>query len=103
EQLDPELNVGVDPTVVRFGSGKRLWWRCPVGSDHVWLQRVCNRTRGSGCPFCAGVRVSMTNCLATRFPALAKEWHPTSNGKLTPRDVVGGGTEVVWWKCSVGA
>lgn len=102
EQLDPALNLGVDPADVRFGSGKRLWWRCLAGPDHVWQQRVCNRTRGSGCPFCAGARVSVTNSLATRFPALAKEWHPQSNGKLTPDDVVGGGTAVVWWKCALG-
>ena len=35
-------------------------------------------------------------------PRVAKEWHPTKNGKLTPRDVVFGSARVVWWKCPEG-
>jgi hypothetical protein len=101
EQLDFELS-DVNPGDIRYGSGLRLWWRCEKGPDHSWEQRVCNRTRGSGCPFCSGVRVSITNCLATRFPEVAAQWHPTRNGELTPREVVGGATHVAWWSCPAG-
>jgi hypothetical protein len=100
-ELDPDLN-DVDPGEIRYGSGRRLHWRCPKGPDHVWIQRVCNRTRGGGCPFCAGVRVSVTNSLATRYPEIAKQWHPTKNGKRTPHDVVGGAIEFAWWRCERG-
>ncbi|MBK7398956.1 MAG: zinc-ribbon domain-containing protein [Myxococcales bacterium] len=89
-QLDREYNdLDIDPDEIRHGSGKRLWWRCKEGPDHIWEQRVCNRTRGSGCPFCAGVQVSVTNSLATRNPEVAAQWHPTLN-KLTPSEVVAG-------------
>ncbi len=31
---------------------------------------------------------------------LAKEWHPTKNGSLTPRDVTPNSHKKVWWLCS---
>jgi hypothetical protein len=33
-------------------------------------------------------------------PILLKEWHPTKNGKLTPKDVYPGSGLKVWWLCS---
>lgn len=35
--------------------------------------------------------------LAYRFPELAKEWHPTKNGDLTPFDITCGSGKKVWW------
>ena len=35
--------------------------------------------------------------LAYRFPELAKEWHPTKNGNLTPDDVPYGCGKKFWW------
>ena len=40
--------------------------------------------------------------LAEVNPALAKEWHPTKNGDLTPMDVFPKSSVIVWWKCSKG-
>lgn len=40
--------------------------------------------------------------LAYRFPELAKEWHPTKNGDLTPNDVTFGSTKKIWWICDKG-
>lgn len=36
--------------------------------------------------------------LAEATPAVAREWHPTKNGELTPRDVAKTSPEKVWWK-----
>ena len=33
-------------------------------------------------------------------PELVKEWHPTANGKLTPRSADIACSEAVWWICS---
>ena len=30
---------------------------------------------------------------------IAKEWHPTKNGDLSPRDVTHGSRRIVWWQC----
>ena len=35
-------------------------------------------------------------------PDLAKEWHPTKNGSLGPRDVTLSSTREVWWLCENG-
>jgi len=42
------------------------------------------------------------NDLATRFPAVAAQWHPTRNGDLTPDQVSAGGSKKVWWLCDEG-
>ena len=40
--------------------------------------------------------------LKDEFPEIAKQWHPTKNGKLTPNDVTQGQATRVWWKCRCG-
>ena len=35
-------------------------------------------------------------------PNLAKQWHPTKNGSLTPRDVAPNSNKRVWWICEKG-
>lgn len=37
--------------------------------------------------------------LAFKAPILAKEWHPTKNGELTPWDLSAGSGISVWWLC----
>ena len=37
--------------------------------------------------------------LSYLYPGLAKEWHPTKNGKLTPDRFAPGSNEIVWWLC----
>ncbi len=37
--------------------------------------------------------------LAKEYPELAKEWHPTKNGQLTPDKVKPHSDIVVWWLC----
>jgi hypothetical protein len=35
-------------------------------------------------------------------PDLAKQWHPTKNGSLSPKDVSPGSSREVWWLCEHG-
>ncbi|HSN23256.1 MAG TPA: zinc-ribbon domain-containing protein, partial [Methylomicrobium sp.] len=35
-------------------------------------------------------------------PDLAKEWHPTKNGNLGPKDVTPGSAKKIWWLCEKG-
>lgn len=94
-------NLAPDRTVA--GSNRQVWWKCSNGPDHEWQTTVSSRTAsGSGCPFCAGQKVSVTNSLATRFPEVAKQWHPKKNGDLTPDKVVAGTGQIVWWRCPEG-
>ena len=39
------------PTLVA-GTGKKLWWKCPVANDHEWQTTGAHRVSGRGCPVC---------------------------------------------------
>lgn len=98
----PTRNGALLPTQVSPSSKRRVWWRCPLG--HEYIAEIGMRTiRGSGCPYCAGKKVlAGFNDLATTQPQLAREWHPTLNGRLTPEMVTAGSHKKVWWKCAQG-
>jgi hypothetical protein len=64
--------------------------------------RTRAKALSSGCPYCAGRRLSVTNCLATRYPKLAEEWHPTKNGYVLPDQVLMGTAKKFWWLCAYG-
>lgn len=102
--LHPALNLGLDLDTLTAASGRSVWWKCPVASDHVWPAQVGNVTRWQfRCPFCAGQRVSAeTNALSTLYPRVAAQWHPDRNGELTPDDVTAGSNRSVWWCCPGG-
>jgi hypothetical protein len=103
-QWHPTRNGSLGPADVTSHSSRRVWWKCPAGDDHEFQTRVGNRFEGGpeSCPFCAGKRVSKTNSLASRFPKVARQWHPTKNGTLTPKDVTSGTERRVWWRCVSG-
>src|SRR5215471_6967607 len=101
----PTKNGDLTPAKVVAGSHNNVWWKCPNGPDHEWQAKPSARTRkrgGTGCPFCANQKVSITNCLATTHPELAAEWHPTKNQPLSANDVIAGSHRLAWWKCPKG-
>jgi hypothetical protein len=102
KQWHPTKNVKLTPSDVVPGSAKKAWWVCHEGDDHVWKTSIVGRSRGSGCPFCSGHKTSKSNSLAFLNPKIAKEWHPTKNGKLTPSDVTSSSGKKVWWQCPKG-
>lgn len=102
DQWDGSRNGTLTPDTVSYGSRQKLWWRCEQG--HVWQAAVYTRAGGeSGCPYCAGKRPwPGFNDLASQYPDLAAQWHPTKNGDLRPQDVVAGSRRKVWWQCPKG-
>jgi hypothetical protein len=96
----PMKNGKLTPRDVILGSSKRVWWRCKKG--HEWQATIISRSKGIGCPYCAGSKVCKENCLKTNRPDLAKEWHPIKNEDLTPKDVTSGSSKKVWWRCKKG-
>jgi hypothetical protein len=98
----PTRNGRLTPRDLFPSSGRRVWWKCLNGPDHEWEAAVYAVSNSKGCPFCAHRRVSVTNCLATRFPKVARTWHPTRNGEDTPRDVLATGKKRYWWICATG-
>jgi hypothetical protein len=103
-QWHPTKNESLTPRDVGAGNrSTRVWWKCPAADDHEWSSTPADRTnKVGGCPFCRGLRVARSNCLATTHPDIAQEWHPTKNGSLTPASVVAGSGKKVWWICPKG-
>lgn len=101
-EWDAERNGGLTPDRVTPSSNRKVWWNCPLG--HHYMAVIASRTMcGSGCPYCANRRVLPGfNDLATLVPEVAKQWHPTLNGALTPQMVLPGSHRKVWWQCSLG-
>jgi hypothetical protein len=100
-QWHPTKNGNMTPHDVIATSTTKYWWKCPKGSDHEWEATPRNRTQiGSGCPFCRGLRTSVTNSLTSLHPEIAAEWHPTKNGTVTPDRVVAGSNKSYWWQCA---
>ena len=98
KEWHPTKNGNLTPMDVTPNSGQKVWWICD--NNHEWPAKIDNRAHGTGCPYCAGQSLCRDNCLQTKNPKLSKEWHPTKNGKLTPKDVTPGSGKKVWWLCS---
>ena len=102
-EWDWEKNTefGFDPTQLTLGSHKKVWWKCSKG--HEWQACISNRSKGFGCPYCAGQKVIKGyNDLQTINPTLAQEWNYEKNDGLTPIDVMPNSGKKVWWKCQQG-
>ena len=108
KEWHPTKNGNLSPEMVTSRSGKKVFWFLPYDDpetgkhfDFEWEETVSNRTESRtrmGCPFLSGRRVYHGfNDLATTHPELAKQWHPTKNGKLTPDKVSFGSQKKVMW------
>jgi hypothetical protein len=101
-QWHPTKNSPILPIHVTAGSQKKVWWKCPVDSRHVWQANIKNRSKQPGCPFCLGRLAAPDSNLEVLHPELAQEWDQDRNGSLKPSDVRPGSSRKVWWKCSLG-
>ncbi len=104
---DYDKNTTITPDRIVPGSGKKVWWKCHI-CGHEWITSVASRNRGAGCPNCSkGTQLSSFHnsmiarkgSLSETHPAIANEWDYARNYPLTPKDVLPGTNEKVWWKC----
>lgn len=90
----------------------KVWWICFFKSscaddcDHVheWQASIKRRFRSDGrricgCPWCSSYTKIVCPCqtLEKKRPDLAREWHPTKNYTLSPKDVAVFSHKAVWW------
>lgn len=99
DEWHDEKNGHLTPDSLTPGSDTIVWWRCRAVPAHEWKAAVGSRSRGSGCPMCAGQRVTPETSLQVINSDLAKEWHPTKNQPLTPDEIMAGSSKKVWWVC----
>mgnify|MGYP000707564255 FL=1 len=102
KEWHPTKNGDLTPDKVTSGSHKKVWWLCPKGHSYESLPYSRTSKNPRGCPYCSGRRASDENNLLALFPLIAKEWHPTKNGELNPRDFTYGSSKKVWWLCPKG-
>lgn len=99
-----EKNGDLKPDKVLFDIYKKVWWIDKLG--HEWQASIGMRTKNhTGCPYCSVPPKKLLvgfNDLTSKFPEIAKEWHPTKNGNLKPTDVFSGSAKKIWWVCPMG-
>jgi hypothetical protein len=97
----PTKNGELTPQGVVRGTRKKAWWFCKNG--HEWEAIIANRVWGNGCPYCSHQwLLEGENDLLTLEPELARQWHPTKNGNLTPDKVFSTTGKKYWWICDQG-
>lgn len=100
DEWDYAKNGDLQPNTVYAKSKIKVWWKCKQG--HSWQAVVHSRSNGTGCPICSGKQVlAGFNDLATIFPNIAAEWHPTKNS-FKPDEVTAKSNKKVWWLCKNG-
>lgn len=96
--FDKEKNKGLNTH--RLTTTMDIWWKCTQGPDHSWCKPFRKKSASMRCPFCSFRLSSVTNTLDRLYPEIAKELHPTRNGKLKAKDIPAKKNYKVWWRCS---
>ncbi|MBO5948779.1 zinc-ribbon domain-containing protein [bacterium] len=102
KEWHPTKNGILKPNNFNAGSEYKAWWLCST-CGYEWETSIKQRTgkKLHNCPQCSHQTIVIgKNDLATTHPFLAKEWHSTKNGNLTPKDIITGWGKKFWWKCS---
>ena len=83
-------------------------FKCFRGPDHEWVEAprtVFARGVSQACPCCRGLRVSVTNCVATRAPGVATAWRAATRNAPSvppPERCLASSTARVWLACGAG-
>jgi hypothetical protein len=101
KEWHPTKNIDI-PENISSRNSKKAWWIGKCG--HEWEASIKQRTTiNSGCPICLGRKfLAGFNDLATKYPLVTKEWHPTRNGDNTPGNTYYFTSKKVWWQCEKG-
>lgn len=103
-EWDFEKNDELDLDIWKMtkATTKSTWWICPVYKESYLLKTRLRVNQKVTSLFVSGHLVCKKNSLEHIYPNLAKEWHPTLNGDLTPNNVTYKASIKVWWKCKKG-
>ena len=101
-EWDTEKNKDLDVNTIYANSKETVGWKCNKG--HKWETKVISRViRNSKCPYCSGRKaISGQNDVATIYPKLALQFHPTKNDELMLNTLKESSGKKVWWVCEKG-
>ena len=109
----PTKNDKLTPRDVFKSSSKKYWFQCDTCS-HDFNSILGDITiNSSWCPYCAKQKLcndkNCDHCFNKSFASYKNKtsneklkidcWHPTKNGKLTPRDVFKSSSKKYWFQC----
>jgi len=104
EQWSPKNKK--DMTQYTYGHNEKVWWIMPYDDpitgkhfDFEWESRISDRTiKNATCPYLTGHAIWIGyNDLVSTHPDIAKEWHPTKNGKKQPCNYSKESRGKFWW------
>jgi hypothetical protein len=97
-EWDYDNNINCGPSDFTYASSKRVNWKCKLG--HKWTARIADRTRGRGCPVCAGKVVEVGfNDLTTIARDVCSDWDYDENGGFMPEMFTSKSGRLANWKC----
>lgn len=100
-EWDYRLNGDLKPSDVFPQSNIVVNWVC--GRNHRWKAKICHRTAGRGCPYCAGNKpIAGETDLQSCRPDIAQQWCHEKNNGSTPADFTQHSHYLAWWKCENG-
>jgi hypothetical protein len=91
-----EKNVTINPKILSSNSNKKVWWKCQKG--HEWQSIIGNINKGSGCPYCSGLKPTYESSFGNNFPELLVEWVYEKN-ESNPFELSTQTKKKVWWRC----
>ncbi len=94
-----KLNIK-KPNEVFPSSNKKYLWDC-LNCLEIYSMSVDGRTKGRGCPYCSGNKVSDKNNLEFLRPEISCEWDYETNEGLLPKEFTVGSEFKVGWKCVI--
>lgn len=101
----PTKNGELTAEGIMPGARLECFWLGDCGHEWEAAPRVMTREKNgviAGCPVCKGRQILVGfNDLASKYPEVAIDWHPTKNGELTAEKVTYGSGKKVWWKSAV--
>src|SRR5690606_33893088 len=95
---DYEKNHPFQPKHFKPKSNFKVWWKCSVNNMHRWRTQINVRSKGHGCPYCAGIKVTPERCLEIVNPKLVIEWDYYKNEEH-PSEVAAHSNYKYWWIC----
>ena len=100
QEWDFEKNT-IDPDSISPHYRTKVWWKCPNGHRYDSLPGNKVQKTGGNCPYCSSQKLCKETSLGVVNSDLAKEWHPTKNGNITPFDVFANSNQSYWWRCPI--
>jgi hypothetical protein len=98
KEWDYELNGDLRPEQILCNSKYKVWWKCD--KNHSWDAYIYSRNKGSGCPYCKGLKATKENNITITHPNLLLEWDYEKNKGINPNEFMYGSGKMVWWICS---